>query len=182
MILDFKVKQVTQSSAYLLSKYKGEGISKQKFLLLLYLINRKSVEIYGHPLIPDNYRCFSFGPVPLTVYNIVKGKIINSFFSEYIEINSICSNFTVYIKDNPGIGQLSKREIELINEFYLEWKNKDITIEWIKENLPEYKNGQDIIMEDILKVVGYPNEQIKDIIDDLLLYRMEDEVLGKDRF
>ena len=178
----FKERKATQVAALLIKHNGGQSIDKYKLLKLIYLVDRKALELWGHSVTYDTPENFPYdpigpGPTPSHTYDLIDPPKRNlketsstssywsQFFSNYGGTVSLPSLF-------PGVGDLSPAEIGLIHEIFEEFGHK--TFGELKEYLqalPEYKDIEGssgpIKWETLLQAVGWTGEDLEEVKKDL---------------
>lgn len=137
---------------------------------ILYLADIKHVSKFGRPIIGDVYHALPAGPVPTQLYDdfkIVKGNFFYSLIhpqkkarlSQYFDTNG----YMVFPKVEPDLDELSKSDVDCIEESIIE--NKDLTFGQLKTKTHDlaYHNANSngpISFDDIAKVGGADEEMI----------------------
>ncbi len=93
-----------------------------RILKLLYIADRRSIAETGRPITGDRFVAMRRGPVLSRTYDIIKEVDSDSQeWSHYIERK----RYDILLIDNPGIGNLSKYEIQLLQTICDENRNLD---------------------------------------------------------
>jgi len=167
--------KATQAAAYLIKKYGGE-LKYMKLIKLLYLADRKSIELFGTPIVPDTFVSMPRGPVLSHVLDAINSDD-NGIWSEFIT-NS--GDHCVSIKNDPGVGDLNRRSLRILDEVDSEWHTIDqyAICTWMHENLPEWEdpNGSSIPIspQKLMKAVGLDVTMIRKLIDEEKIFQDED--------
>ena len=176
----FKERKAIQVAALLIKHNGGQSIDKYKLLKLIYLVDRKALELWGHSVTydtPANLPYDPTGPTPIHTYDLIDPPKTNlketsstssywsQFFSNYggiVSLLGLC----------PGVGDLSPAEIGLIHEIFEEFGHK--TFGELKEYLqalPESKDTEGssgpIKWETLLQAVGWTGEDLEEVKKDL---------------
>jgi len=173
-MITFKFNEIktTQAAAFLLKKNNSK-MNYMKLIKLLYLADREALSLWERPLTGDSYFSMDNGPVlSKTLDKISAGKkpLFESYWHKYI---SGPAHYSVILKHDPGVDELSKREKELLlkifkkYEKYDQWEMVDIC----HKNLPEWEDPRGtsipIRIEDILKAVKKTEREIAIIEDEV---------------
>ncbi len=129
-----------------------------RLVKLLYIADRKCLQKSGNPIIGDRIVAMKYGPVLSRTYDIIKGEDTESEkWDKYFEK----FQNTIKLRKSPGLGSLSKFEIEILQEVHELFEHMaefDIVEE--THDYPEWKNNRPgdcsrpIPYEDILDAVG----------------------------
>ena len=178
----FKERKATQVAALLIKHNGGQSIDKYKLLKLIYLVDRKALELWGHPVTydtPTNFPYGPTGPTPSHMYDLIDPPKRNlketssissywsQFFSNYGDGHTVC-----LLGLCPGVGDLSPAEIGLIHEIFEEFGHKTFgELEEYFQALPEYKDtgglSGPIKWETLLQAVGWTGEDLEEVKKDL---------------
>lgn len=158
---------------YILGKYKF-SLNYTKLIKLLYMADRESLNRWDTPITKDTYCSMRQGPVLSGIYDLIMGKHQNQFhqlrWDEYFMRDKY--DITSIRRKEVPIEELSKREMELLNEIdskYHNWSySRLITLTHKKELFPEVDDVEDtsipISSHDILKSLGRNEEEIEEIL------------------
>jgi len=150
----FNEEKTTQVAALFIKKAGGE-LNYTKLIKLLYLTDREALRLWERPLSGDSYVSMPKGPVLSITFDLINYKADpkkRSYWYRFIDKRK----YDVALKGNPGTNELSKREIELINEIHDTYKNVDWgkMIDICHKVCPEWQHPGDtsipIRIEDIL--------------------------------
>jgi uncharacterized phage-associated protein len=159
MPFEFDLKKALQATAVLL---RLAGTSRtanyMRLIKLLYLADRRSLQETGRPITGDRPVALERGPVLGRVLDLIRGKHARSpEWARYVETDG----YHVRLLEDPGNGELSPYEVELLQAIWDEHRAKD---EWdlVRETheLPEWKkndpgsSSKPIPLADILEAVG----------------------------
>jgi uncharacterized phage-associated protein len=173
-MIKLKFNEIKTVQAVSIFLKKNNGIMNYtKLIKLLYLTDRESLKLWGITLTGDSYFAMERGPILSNVldnihYGKSRGQI--SYWHKYI---SDPENYNISLKHDPGYDELSKREIDLIDEIYQKYKKYDQwkMIDICHEILPEWEDPGNtsipIRIEDILKVVCKTERDIAIIEQDI---------------
>jgi uncharacterized phage-associated protein len=135
----FNEEKATQVTAYILEKLGGSEYYL-KIIKLLYLADRKAINVLGFPITSDRYVSMNNGPVLSAVYDlIIEGpdRDIPSYWHNYI---SPAAGYKISLTGNPGTGKLNQLEKEVIDsivEEFGKWSRWDIVD--FCHRFPEYQ-------------------------------------------
>ena len=165
----FKFDKALQATAYLLRREPTRQMNYMRLLKVLYVTERESIRLTGRPITGDGVAALERGPVLSEVLDLIKGSHLRSpEWSSFIQKN----DYDVRLVQEPGVGKLSKFEIELLekvaedNRARDEWAMVELTHafpEWSRNN--PGKSRKWIPLHDILEAVGRPADEA-DIEDD----------------
>lgn len=155
-IFDFQ--KTVEAIGVLLQQSTGRRMNYMRLLKLLYIADRESLRDNGRPLTGDRAVAMRRGPLPTVVYSLIRGHHIeaprwNGYFRR--------TGFEISLAKDPGVGELSRYELEKLEEITRRYRDKD---EWdmveVTHEFPEWiKNdpgdsSRPIPFEDILNAVG----------------------------
>ncbi len=165
----FNVSKAIQAIGVLLHTSSTSHMNYMRLLKLLYIADRESLRDTGRPITGDRVMAMERGPLPSTVYSLIKGQHMeaprwNKFFHR--------QRYEIGLTGEPGVGELSRYEIEKLEEIAQRYEDKD---EWemvqLTHEFPEWKkndpgqSARPIPVEDILEAVGR-SQDIQLIIQD----------------
>jgi|SRR3990172_3089863 len=178
----FDEHKATEAASILLELSSGE-MQYMKLLKLLYLADRRALQLWERPITFDRYASLDQGPVLSNAYDIIKSKAVDSgdFWSEFIVP---AGRYRVQLRgDPPKMVKLSSAEIDVLREVFKEfggwdqWKLVEYT-----HQLPEYKDphGSSIPIEldAILSALSYSARDIARIGLELEEEASVDRILG----
>lgn len=160
----FRMDKAIQASGLFLS-LAGGSMNYMKMLKLLYIAEREALATECDIITGDRVCSMPHGPVLSTILNLIKRKDSQSpLWHKFFKTER---NYQLSLKKDPGIGELYKYEIDIIEKVYKEygekgeWQLRDFTHsfhEWKKHkdglDSPEDKNSFTISWEDILEGLG----------------------------
>lgn len=151
-----------QAAGVLLKRDNAHFMEFLRLLKLLYLADRRSLELYGTTITHDRYCAMDHGPVLSGVYDLIKGEHIDSDdWSTHFQRDG----YRVRLVKNTGVGKLSRAEVDVLNEVFDRWQGVDqwdivkelhTFPEWIKNRNP--RSSKQIPMRDILEALGLADE------------------------
>ena len=155
-----------------------------KLIKLMYLADREALAKWSSPISGDRYVAMNYGPGLSEMYAHITQSDppgVRRYWDDYI---SEPENFQVSSKKDPGVGRLSRRELELVDAIYEkyggmdQWQLSDLTHE-----LPEWKHPDGSMIpishEDLLSVLGKSDREIHEIRDDWETHAEIDELLNE---
>lgn len=146
---------------------RGAGESKtenyMKLIKILYYADRESLRLTGRPITGDSVYAMMRGPVLSNVLDLIRDRTFGT--EEWIQ-SIITEHNNVRLIDDPGNGELSPFEIDILHEMWVKYKDVD-PFDLVEEThkLPEFKKNKplegsrkEIPFEDILHAVGMDSE------------------------
>jgi uncharacterized phage-associated protein len=168
MLIRMDILKVTQAAAFLLKKNNG-FITRKRLLKLLYIADRELIQSTHRPITGDRPVAMDHGPVLSHTYDLLKGTATGAdVWNRYIEQ---IGPFTHKLIGDPGVGRMSKIELEKLEEVVERYRLMDdddlceVTHEfeeW-KRNQPPKKQMRPIPTEHVLEALGLGGaiEQLK---------------------
>jgi len=165
IFFDYNDTKATQDAAAFLKLNNGK-MNYMKLIKLLYLADREALRQWGRPLTGDCYFSMKNGPILSNVLNNIshgKEPKMRSYWHEHI---SHPSSYNVSLKRDPGVDELSRRELDLIASIdkeykpYDEWQMVDICHKILPEWEDPGRTSIPIRVEDILRVVHRTEREI----------------------
>jgi len=170
-MLGFDPEKTIQAAACFLKLEPGKRTNYMRLLKLLYLADRKSLQLRRAPLCGDTPYAMERGPVPSATLDMLKGNDPESpRWAEFITK----IGYDVRLTKDPGNLALSRAELKILNELSEEFRDLDewAMVKWCHEHLPEYqecepelkqKKRVKMSLESILAAIGLAGQQ-NDII------------------
>ena len=155
----FHYGKAAQAVASLLRLEEHHRIKYYRLLKLIYIADRLGVQETGRPIIGGRLIAMERGPLHSAGFDLMKGKDIETpWWAKYFRVH----DYDVEMIDDPGNGDLSKAEIELLNRVHDEYEADD---EWevgkkthefaeFKKNQPGPGASKTIPFGDLLEAVG----------------------------
>jgi uncharacterized phage-associated protein len=107
----FDFTKTLQAAAVLLDTDNGQ-MGYMRLLKLLYIADRELLAETGRPLTGDRVIAMKHGPVLSRVFDLIKGQTAQADeWSNYLHTEG----YKVLLKQKPGRGKLSKREVQKLN-------------------------------------------------------------------
>jgi len=166
-MISFKFNETkTTQIAALFIKKQGGVLNYTKLIKLLYLTDREALSRWERPLTGDSYVAMPRGPVLSKTYDLIDYPIFldtKSYWHEFIGKSA----YDVSLITEPNDDELSKREIDLIDEIYQKYKDKtwgqmiDICHDCCHEWEHPGDNSIPIMIEDILKELKKTPKEIE---------------------
>lgn len=161
----FNEKKTTQTAALFLKKAGGR-MNYMKLIKLLYLVDRRALEKWECPITGDSYFSMTYGPVLSKVLDFINNEVKPESPSIWSEFIKTVNNYNVELVKDSHEDELSRREIDLIDELFQKYKNKDKwdLVNELHDNCPEWEDPEGssnpIRVEDIFKVLGKTERDI----------------------
>ena len=159
----FNEKKTTQVAAFFVKKH-GKTLNYTKLIKLLYLTDREAISRWERPITGDSYVSMPNGPVLSQTYDLINYPALGeSYWHKFISKRT----YDVSLKADPGLDELSQREIDLIDEIYKKYKRKtwgqmiDICHACCQEWQHPGKTSTPIMIEDILKELKKTPKEIE---------------------
>jgi uncharacterized phage-associated protein len=181
MMLLFNEAKATQAAARLLT-LRGGTMSYLKLIKLLYLADREALIRWGHPITTDRFVSLDNGPVVSRIYDLIRNEPLPGSFRIWRKFISDPENYEVRLVGDPGSGELSRPEQELIDEVFAQhgrqnrWRVVDYT-----RSLPEWTHPDGgalpIEYRDILKAAHKTEKEISAVEGALESAALEELVL-----
>lgn len=155
----FNYCKATQAAACVLRQQKGRQMNYYRLLKLLYIADRRSIERIGRPISGGRYVAMDRGPLQSPMLDLINGKDISSpdwmslFRKDHYDVEMI---------NDPGNGDLSSFEIDLLNGIVAEFEDLDDyevgeqthTFAEFVQNRPRKGSSKTISAEDVIRAVG----------------------------
>jgi uncharacterized phage-associated protein len=176
--------QKSTEAASLLLYLKGGRSDFWWIIKMLYLVDREAYRRWERPITYDYYRSLQYGPVVMSIYNIIKKNIPSPFWKQFIV--TLPKESGVMLNGTPApIKKLSKAEVDLINSVFQEKGalDGDQLVEFT-HTLPEWKDPRKtgstspINISDLLGVLDYSSEEVNRIEFELKQEESLDAILG----
>jgi uncharacterized phage-associated protein len=181
--LKFNETKATQVAALFLKKNHGK-MKYMKLIKLLYLADREALKRWERPLTGDSYFSMKHGPILSNILDKISqgsNPKKQSYWHSYI---TNPSDYSVALRGEPEEDELSKREVDLIEEIYQQYKTYDRwkMVDICHEILPEWQDPGEssvpIRIEDILRVLNKTEMEIAIIEEELLACSYCDFILS----
>lgn len=179
------IEKLMQTVGYVLRKYNGV-LNYTKLIKILYLADRKSMQETGYSITGDSYVSMKDGPVLSELYSLIKNRFNDRITQYYWNSKFQTDNYDIHLL-SPFIsdGLLSKAETDSLDSIDSEFHNNSYSqlIDYVHnpKNCPEWKNTQSSIPiseSEILRNVGFSDEDIKILEEEKESYKDEDELIA----
>src|SRR5690554_321212 len=156
--------RATQAAAVLL-KLSGGRQNYTWLLKVLYLADRKSLEVVGIPIAGATFCNMRNGPLASDVYDCIKGVRDCKVWSTFIEC---AGQFDVALRGDPGDGELSDFDVETLTNLYQEhrghdWRAMIRVVHGLSEWTSPGLSSEWLDPEKILRAVGIDEQTIRQI-------------------
>ena len=164
----FSISRAVQSAGVLLRQEPSQRMSRIRILKLLYMADRVSLKETGSPITGDSVVAMRHGPVLSELYDCIKGTACHLTTWERFFRSE---GHDVVMQQVPSTDDLCRYEIETLQKIFAEWRDKD---EWeiveATHAFPEWSDpgqtSKPIAFEDILRAVGWGEEEAKKILQE----------------
>ncbi len=182
----FNVEKAAQMAAYILQK-RGGTMSFLKLMKLLYLSDRKSLELYGEPISGDNYVSMNKGPVLSQVYSLISdGDFPGNKWDEWIrDERDHAVSLRQPLDDIFDLTELSRADIkamDIVYDEYGHWNRFELCDE-THRICPEWQNphgsSMPIKIQDIFRAFGKSEEEA-DLLTREIFSKRQLEMLTSD--
>lgn len=177
-MLPFSEKKALEAATYLLTLSR-EGMDHRKLELLLYLVDRKALTAWGHPITTASFIATGNGVELSDRISILESKENNR--SQLVQLDEEFvwkSTLSGLDKENEvETSKLSEAEMLVIEEIFAEYVS--LSSEQLQSHvrvLPEVQKCGLIYCRDILKAAGRPEEDIS-IIEEEIRYLARTEAI-----
>jgi len=154
----------------------GGSIDIVRLMKLLYLAERRSLELHRRPMFGDRYVSMKHGPVVSHSYNLLKSgpDAKAEERSEDVDLwaaHFIRDGYMVRLQQRVAPATLSRADIEVINAVHDEWRSTDTwaMVEKLHASLKEWRNpgktSTAIAVEDICAALRLKDNEVQDIQD-----------------
>jgi uncharacterized phage-associated protein len=182
MKLLFNEAKATQAAAQLL-RLRGGRMSYLKLTKLLYLADREALIRWGRPITTDCYLATDVGPVVSRIYDLIRNELPPNAVKIWGKFISAPHDYEVRLLEDPGSGELSPAEEQLIDEVFRQhgqhsrWVIVDYTY-----SLPEWTHPDGgalpIEYRDILRAAQKTEAEISAIEEELESMALVERVLA----
>jgi uncharacterized phage-associated protein len=187
----FDAEKAGQLMFYFLHKAatSGNNVTKLRLTKCLYLAERASYQHFGEPMIGDQLVSTQHGPAPSEVMSILEGRsraIPKDVFAGIVTVSRPSGHQFLSVapdcvyRSADDLDRFSDAEIELIDQIWVEsgnWPTGQLETD-IHDSSPfpewNWKDGDRsnwIELEDLLRIVGYPDVEIEPLIRKILSFR-----------
>src|SRR5260370_865037 len=153
-----------------------------RLLKLLYIADRETLRRTGRPIVGGPVTAMERGPVLEEVFDLIRGRHRQMpLWDEYLRT----SHFNLQLLKDPDVGQLSRYEIETLQDAARRHADDD---EWelsrLTHEFPEWKknnpgtSSRPIPLTDVLEAVGRV-DSLQDILEEAAEKNHIDSLLGR---
>jgi uncharacterized phage-associated protein len=138
----YNIRKAAQVVAFFVLK-EGKQINVLKIVKLLYLAEKKFLEIYDSPILYDRFVSMNNGPVTSITYDYIKGELENKAWDEFIAARA---NHQVGLAKSSiavqHLDELSRAETEVLEETYEQFGHMDgwQLVDYTHKNCPEWED------------------------------------------
>lgn len=171
---EFNEQKATEAAGLLL-QLRGSRAEYLWLIKMLYYIDREAINRWERPVTYDNYNSMDYGPVLMSVYDLIRGRRVSTEWHNYIHSfpQKSSHQYEVWLLSSPPrLRKLSVGEEELIREMFAKYGHLDgFTLAKMSHDFPEWQDPKGstipIDFEDILKALGYDGDDISRIDSEL---------------
>ena len=183
-----KFKKLMDAARYLLSR-NGGRLNYTKLIKLLYLADRKHLQLYDSPITGDSYVSMKMGPVLSSLFDLLKekSKDARNQVAWNLRFETISNDvLTTTRPDYPSsTGELSRAEKITLSSVDDEFKKRDYRwmVDYVHE-LPEWQSPPSgsmraLPLEAILRALGKDEDHIRFILGEMESYEKEDKLFAR---
>lgn len=121
---EFNERKATQAAALFLQK-NGGRMNYMKLIKLLYLTDRESLNLWERPLTGDSYYSMEHGPILSKILDFISHGFKPGRETYWHKKISNPRDYEIFTIAEPDYDELSKREIDLIDRIYEQYKEYD---------------------------------------------------------
>lgn len=183
MQLEFDIQKTIAAVAFL-TEQQGGQLDMFLGLKMLYLADKESLIRWGKTITGDSFVSMPKGPVLSEVYNLFKGIGPREHQREWDAVFSERVNHSIHPLVSVGVGLLSEREMERLEEArkqinnFAPWE----VARWLHDTCPEWQDPQGssipIDPDVILRNAGRTQEEIEIIEESNRTYNQTRSLLG----
>lgn len=179
------IEKLIQTTGYVLKKYNGV-LNYTKLIKILYLSDRRAMEKTGYSITGDAYVSMKDGPVLSGLYDLIKNRFSDRLTQFYWNSKFQTDGYNIhtatsYIPD----GKLTDFEVSVLDKTDREFHSSSYSqmIDYVhdKKNCPEWTSTMSSLPlseNDIFRVLGFSDDEIKYIEEEKESYRKEAELLA----
>lgn len=182
-VMFFDIEKLIGFAAYVMKKMGLSSIQYIMLIKLMYLSDRKSVELYDHTISNDNFVSMDKGPVLSRLLNLIHDECASELQNTWDTYFKTCEHYVKIVSDEAikKVENLSRAEMKVIDEVVSEFGKRDVweLIDNHMHTLPEWKNPNGssipIKLEDIMRALNKSEDEIKSTLEENEEYRKEAE-------
>lgn len=181
MLPGYEPLRAAQVAAFFAIK-EGGSINVLKLTKLLYLAERRHIELYDEPMFFDRYVSMNKGPVPSATYDLISGSERNAdwdcFISDKADHKVGLRSLNITIE---SLDQLSKSDLRILQSLWDDLGDKDQweLVEFTHDNCPEWDDPKGsafpIKLEHLLKFLG--KDDVEGIAADIHSWRNASRIM-----
>lgn len=178
------IEKLVQVVNYVLKKYDSR-LNYTKLIKILYLADKKAIEISNLSITGDTYVSMNKGPVLSGLFDLLKGREINREYQCLWDSRFTTDSYDlVSLSDRIPEGKLSRFEKRILDEVDAEHHSKDFgqLVDYVHKNCPEWEDpgntSTPITMAAILSAVGRDHAEIDYILEEEKSYNNEEKLLA----
>jgi uncharacterized phage-associated protein len=172
----FNERRTAQAAAFLLYRSGGQ-LPLIKLMKLLYLAERKSLQLFGMPITGDKLVSMPNGPVLSKTYDHMNGAALSepggwdSWIADRAEHMVALLDPSMIRSPEQDLLQLSDSDLETLEAVWLEFGHWDRwrLVKYTHDSLPEWEDpqgsSQAITYEKLFNVLGFGKEQAAALIE-----------------
>lgn len=177
----FDIEKLVGFAAYIMKKLDVDSMKYIMLIKLMYLSDRKFVELYDSTISNDDFVSMPKGPVLSRLLNLIRNdscenlqKTWNEYFSTSFNDIRMNENFAM-----EKINKLSRAEMKVIDDVVEKYGNWDrwALINEVMHKLPEWEdpNGSSrpISLRKMMLALGKSEDEIKAAVEEIELYERE---------
>ena len=176
------MEKLIQVVAYILNKYNGR-LNYTKLIKILYLADRKSFAETGYSITGDSYVSMKDGPVLSGLYSLIKNNYFDKTVQYYWNSKFQTEDYDLLkIVSFVSEGELSDFETTTLDQIDSQFHSSSYSqmIDYVHDskNCPEWKytfSSIPLSEEEIMKNIGFSDEDIKVIQEEKEFYKNEDK-------
>jgi uncharacterized phage-associated protein len=186
----FDIKKTVQIINQILRRNRG-SINYTKLIKLLYIADKDALSKYDTTITGDKYCAMDNGPVLSEIYDLIRGKSVNSHYQLYWDGFFCKKDYDLILvhKNNLPGDKLSAAELEILDSVDAQFKKKSYSdmIKYVhnQELFPEIKwdgakqSSIPLPVEEILAKLGRSESEIEAIEKEITLQKKEAEYIAE---
>ncbi len=164
----FDERKATEATAHLLASSSGR-MKYLRIIKMLYFADRRSLQLYGRPIVGDRYVAMRHGPVLSQLYDVIKlnpddAAEAHPIWSEHIRRDGL---FLELVR-SPQRLELTDAECDILDQVITDCRGRD---EWEVRDLshcvPEWSDpgatSRTIQVADMLRTMGFDEARVKEV-------------------
>lgn len=167
--MSYSPKKAAQTIAFFTMKNGGKAMHVLKAVKLVYLGDRKAIELYGYPIQEEQRVSMPYGPVNSTTLNYINGAVEPKYDNGWSCFVSDREDHHIGLADPclslNDLDELSDADIDVLDQVWNEFGDKDQweLVNWTHDpkNVPEWTdpNGSsiNISLSNIMEAVSVQN-------------------------